>query len=290
MNSLLKTNDYIGLVANSNGIDIANKDKIDTLIACLKELGLNPLLSSIFYKKQGPFNGTGQERADVLNTYFNNPNIKAIFDLSGGDLSNETLDYIDFQTISDNPKPFFGYSDLSTLLNAINTKSHIATYHYQLRHLIGRNSLEQKEYFLNSFMKSNMPKFKYEFIRGSQMEGIVIGGNIRCFLKLMGTKYQPDFNNKILFLESLSGDCAKMATFLRQYKQIGAFDNLNGIILGTFTEMEKEKYKPTIEEMIISLVDSSIPIAKSLELGHGEDCKCIIIGNHYSLKKQKLEV
>ena len=47
MNSLLKTNDYIGLVANSNGIDIANKDKIDTLIACLKELGLNPLLSSI---------------------------------------------------------------------------------------------------------------------------------------------------------------------------------------------------------------------------------------------------
>ena len=50
MNSLLKTNDYIGLVANSNGIDIANKDKIDTLIACLKELGLNPLLSSIFYK------------------------------------------------------------------------------------------------------------------------------------------------------------------------------------------------------------------------------------------------
>ena len=49
MNSLLKTNDYIGLVANSNGIDIANKDKIDNLIACLKELGLNPLLSSIFY-------------------------------------------------------------------------------------------------------------------------------------------------------------------------------------------------------------------------------------------------
>ena len=107
MNSLLKTNDYIGLVANSNGIDIANKDKIDNLIACLKELGLNPLLSSIFYKNQGPFNGTGQERADVLNTYFNDPNIKAIFDLSGGDLSNETLDYIDFQTISDNPKPFF---------------------------------------------------------------------------------------------------------------------------------------------------------------------------------------
>ena len=130
-------------------------------------------------------------------------------------------------------------------------------------------------------MKSNTPSFKYEFIRGSKMEGMVVGGNIRCFLKLMGTKYQPDFNNKILFLESLSGDCAKMATFLSQYKQVGAFDNIKGIILGTFTEMERENYKPSIEEMIISIIDSSIPIAKSFELGHGEDCKCIIIGKHY---------
>ena len=134
-------------------------------------------------------------------------------------------------------------------------------------------------------MKSNTPSFKYEFIRGSKMEGMVVGGNIRCFLKLMGTKYQPDFNNKILFLESLSGDCAKMATFLSQYKQVGAFDNIKGIILGTFTEMERENYKPSIEEMIISIIDSSIPMAKSFELGHGEDCKCIIIGKHYCLKK-----
>ena len=272
-------------MANSNGIDIANKNKIDNLIEALKDLGLNPILSPVFYKKQGPFNGSGKERADILNTYFKDTNIKAIFDLSGGDLSNETLDYIDFQVISNNPKPFFGYSDLSTLLNAINSNGNITTYHYQLIHLIGKYSIEQKEYFLNSFMKSNTPSFKYEFIRGSKMEGMVVGGNIRCFLKLMGTKYQPDFNNKILFLESLSGDCAKMATFLSQYKQVGAFDNIKGIILGTFTEMERENYKPSIEEMIISLIDSSIPMAKSFELGHGEDCKCIIIGKHYCLKK-----
>lgn len=285
MNSLLKVNDCIGLVANSNGIDIANKNKIDKLIESLKEMGLNPILSPIFYRKQGIFNGTGKQRANILNEYFKNPNINAIFDLSGGDLSNETLDYIDFQAISNNPKPFFGYSDLSTLLNAINNKSNIKTYHYQLRHLIGKYSNEQKEYFLNSFVRDNAPHFKYKFIRGTKMEGIVIGGNIRCLLKLIGTKYQPNFNDKILFLESLSGDCAKMTTFITQYKQIGAFDNLKGIILGSFTEMERENYKPSIEEIIISQVNPPIPIAKSYELGHGEDCKCIVIGKNYLLKK-----
>lgn len=54
--------------------------------------------------------------------------------------------------------------------------------------------------------------------------------------------------------------------------------------------MERENYKPSIEEMIISIIDSSIPIAKSFELGHGEDCKCIIIGKHYSLKNKNWKI
>lgn len=28
------------------------------------------------------------------------------------------------------------------------------------------------------------------------MEGVMIGGNIRCFLKLAGTDFQPDFRGK----------------------------------------------------------------------------------------------
>ena len=32
------------------------------------------------------------------------------------------------------------------------------------------------------------------------MEGIVVGGNIRCLLKLAGTPYWPDMREKILLL------------------------------------------------------------------------------------------
>ena len=49
----------------------------------------------------------------------------------------------------------------------------------------------------------------------------------------------PNFDNKILFLESLGGDLNKIATFIEQYHQIGAFDKINGILLGEFTELEK---------------------------------------------------
>ena len=40
------------------------------------------------------------------------------------------------------------------------------------------------------------------------MEGIVVGGNIRCLLKLAGTPYWPDMREKILLLESFGGKTA----------------------------------------------------------------------------------
>ena len=62
------------------------------------------------------------------------------------------------------------------------------------------------------------------------MKGIVVGGNIRCFLKLAGTRYFPALDNKVLLLEAHGGEVPQMTTYLSQLKQIGAFENANGII------------------------------------------------------------
>lgn len=91
---------------------------------------------------------------------------------------------------------------------------------------------------------------EYEWIQGTEMQGIVVGGNIRCFLKLAGTEYMPDLNGKILLLESYSGTVAKMETYLCQLQQMGAFSKAAGIILGTFTEMESEQCVPTIQTLV----------------------------------------
>jgi len=116
------------------------------------------------------------------------------------------------------------------------------------------------------------------------MEGIVVGGNVRCFLKLSGTEYMPDFDGKILFLESLGGDVPKMTTYLTQYKQMGIFKKVKGIILGSYTEMEREKYSPSIEEIIKEILNNpNMPVLKTNEIGHGKDSKCIIIGERIKI-------
>ena len=60
---------------------------------------------------------------------------------------------------------------------------------------------------------------------------------------------------------------------------MGVFKKVKGIILGSYTEMEREKYSPSVVEIIKEVVNNpSIPIAKTNEIGHGKDSKCIIIG------------
>ncbi|MDR3597776.1 LD-carboxypeptidase [Clostridium sp.] len=283
---LLNYDDKVGIVACSNGLDENNRNKMENLETTLNSLGLKVVFSDKIYKKLSVFNGTGKERAEVLMNFFKDSSIKAIFDVSGGDLANGVLDYLDFKIIKDNHKPFFGYSDLSVVINSLYSKANMKTYLYQVRNLIESNTDTQIKEFKDTFMGNGneLLNFKHEWIQGNKIEGIIIGGNIRCLLKLSGTEYMPDFQDRIIFLEGLNGDVPKMVTYLTQYKHTGVFKKVKGIILGSFTEMEREKYSPTIVDILKEVVDDpSMPIVKTNEIGHGKDSKCIIIGEKIKL-------
>ena len=109
----------------------------------------------------------------------------------------------------------------------------------------------------------------------------VVGGNIRCLLKLAGTQYMPDFENKVLFLESYGGGAALMKTYLCQLDQMGVFKKISGLLLGTFTKMEENCEAPNIVELVLSIVDKRISIAKTQDVGHANTSKCLVIGKEY---------
>lgn len=275
----------VAIISCSNGLQESARPTIDKLLKIFSSLGLNVVLSSTIYvKDDGLSSGSGKERGEELMKLYKDSSIDAIFDVSGGDLSNEVLEYIDFDVIKNNPKLFIGYSDLSVILNSIYSQSGAPSYLYQVRHIVtNEENLNRFTNFIKG-LNNDLFDFKYNWVQGKSMEGIVIGGNIRCTLKLAGTKYMPDFKGKILLLESLGGDVCKMRTFLTQLKLMGAFKEINGIILGTFTEMEKNNYNPTIEDLVKEIVnDKNMPIVKTKEIGHGNDSKCIVIGKELKL-------
>ena len=200
----------IGITACSDPMKPEFQSNMDRLCAILSDVGYEPVISNCIYPKIYPeaygLHGTGAERAAELMKLYTDPAITSIFDISGGDMSNELLPYLDFEVIRSSEKKFYGYSDLTTILNAIYTKAGKEAVLYQIRNLLYRHSEVQRRDFINTLQKNgnDLYDLDYHFIQGTAMEGVMIGGNIRCFLKLAGTEYMPDLHNKILLLEALN--------------------------------------------------------------------------------------
>ena len=284
----MKVGDKIGIVCCSNGQRRDYREKIKRLESTLVEIGLEPVFSKYIYEKDGVFSGTTKERAEALLDMYKDDEIRGIFDISGGDVANGILPYLDYDVISKSDKMFWGYSDLTTVINALYTKANKKSVLYQIRNLIYDHREEQINNFKNTVLsnKNDLFDLEYKFVQGSEMQGIVIGGNIRCFLKLSGTEYMPNFDNKILLLESYGGTIAQMNTYLNQLKQLGAFDRINGVLLGTFTQMESENVSPTMEMIIKQFVRSDMPIVVTRDIGHGTDSKGIVIGERMLFKNR----
>ncbi|MCM1498253.1 MAG: LD-carboxypeptidase [Clostridium sp.] len=292
---MIKQGDHIGIVCCSNGQQPAQKTDIEQLIVKLQKMGLSVTLSPFLYAQNSTFSGTAQQRAKALTDFYQDTQISAIFDISGGDIANTILPYLDYDSIANYPKPLFGYSDLTTVLNAVYAKTGNTNILYQIKNIVWDASGIQEARLQNQ-IRHNTAKdcpsalygIQYRFLRGSSMEGILVGGNIRCLLKLAGTEYMPDMQDKILLLEGFSGRVPQYATYLAQLEQLHIFEQVSGILLGTFTQMEQEKQEPSVETMLLYMLDESsnkrvqqLPVAKTDDIGHGTDSKAIKLGVHH---------
>ena len=283
---ILKNNDKIALVVCSNGKNIEDKDRLEKLEDILVEMGLEPVFTKYIYKDRFGRGAKAQVRAEELMSFYKNKEIKAIFDISGGDIANEVLDYLDYDVIKRNYKPFFGYSDLTTVLNGLGSQTNEANYLYQILNII--ESEEIRTSFENTFMKNEQTLLdvKWKFLQGSSVEGEIIGGNIRCFLKLSGTRYFPEVENKVLFIEGLGTSIEGVATHLAQLKQIGVFDKISGLLIGTFTKIEKEFSVEELFKLVKDYIPSSLPVAKTQEVGHAKNSKALKIGEKIYIKDE----
>lgn len=277
----------VAIVCCSNGQKQAYREKLELLRDTLLQLGLIPVFGDFIYERESVFSGTGKERAESLMAFYRDREIRAIFDISGGDIANEVLPYLDFQTIAESDKMFWGYSDLTTILNAIYAKTGKASVLYQVRNLISDAVRTQIADFSSTIFDGTDRLFSFdcEFVQGDEVRGIVAGGNIRCLLKLAGTEYWPDMDGKILLLEGLHGTVPQMTACLSQLDQIGVFKKVSGILLGTFTEMEEKQCNPKMTELVKNYAGNYLPVLKTEEIGHGHNSKGIVIGGELHLQK-----
>lgn len=276
----LKFGDTIGVICPASGDE---KEKITSKIELLKSLGFNVKIGEHVYDKYGYLAGKDIDRAFDINSAFQDPSIDAIMCYRGGYGTMRMLPYVNFNLLKSNPKIFIGYSDITTLLNHVYRKNNLITFHGPMA-----NS-ELKDDTLKSLLDTLMNGDKPFSIKnpdntqlksyGSKsVSGIIVGGNLSLICATIGTPYEINFKDKILFIEEISEEPYSIDRMLCQLTLSNKLQQCAGFILGQFKDCSNGKelsLECVLDHYIFSL---NKPVIYNFMCGHNTPNLTLPIG------------
>ena len=118
----LISGDTVGIVSPASAFFPINESAFQHSIAYLEKTGLHIQIAPHTRDQRKHLNPPAQHRADDLNQMFADPNVKAIFCLSGGSGANAVLPLLDWHQVQVSPKIVMGYSAITALLNGLYAK------------------------------------------------------------------------------------------------------------------------------------------------------------------------
>lgn len=283
--SKLKKGDTIGVIAPSNYIEKDDLEYINASIALMEASGFKVKFGKYVFEDTLGYGTSPEKRAADINWAFTDDEVKAIMCVKGGEDSNTTLDYIDYEMIKKHPKIICGFSDNTSILNAIHEKTGLVTYHGPtFKSLTSWETGYAYKQFIKTFAENTEslimgePEGEYTTIQAGQATGELVGGNLSLFTKLVCGKYAVNVQDKILFLEELGFEAAPEMVNSNIYylKQNGVFDRIAGLWIGNYEHPSKVSIEKIIKNAIGD--EYKFPIIKSDNFGHIDKKIIIPIG------------
>ena len=239
---MLKAGDKIALIAPAS--NTPDPDDIQKALEICNYYKLIPIISESLTSNFGYKTRSIQVRLDELHWAFKDSDIKAVWCIRGGYGSGQILDKIDYDLIRNNPKIFVGYSDITAMHLAIHQKTGLVTFHGPIMLSAFTNYTEtnfRKVVFQNSIIgklfnpvgsSGVRDAFPIRTIVPGIADGKLIGGNLSLITSLLGTDFEINTNDKILFLEDVGEEPFRIDRMLNQLRLAGKFEDCNGIIFG----------------------------------------------------------
>ena len=277
----LNKGDTIGIIAPSSPYRPLCKEslnyELDNIKKTIENFGYKVKMGSTCYLSyKGYLAGTDEDRAKDIETMFEDKNIDAILCLKGGYGTPRILDKINYDIIKNNPKIFIGYSDITALHIAFNQICNLVTFHG----IMAATVSNWDEFTYNSFidildMKENLelknPEDEelYTLVKGSA-NGIIIGGNLSLIASTIGTSYEINVKDKILFIEEIGESIYKIDRMLTQLELSGKFNDCKGIIFGDFEDCNKEREEDyDLYDLLLNKIKKyNKPCIYNLQSGH----------------------
>ena len=253
----------------------------------LEKLGLKTEEGPTLWAKNGYLAGSDEERAREINELFDREDVNGIMAIKGGYGAERILKYLDWKTIQNNTKVFIGFSDITALHLAFYQKTNLVTFHGPVFSQLAPERITS--YMLKGLEKAIMEEkplgeikpapeeksFTYT-INPGQAEGPLVGGCLSLITRSLGTPFEIDTRDKILFIEEVGEEPYKMDGMLHQLYRADKLQQARGIVIGECSECKPRDHRPafitgtfTLEEILLDIIGSlDIPAFYGLPLGH----------------------
>lgn len=252
---------------------VSSRERYEDLKAEMEEQGILLELSPILEEDL-----SAKARAEDFNKALRSGRYAWIADVSGGDLANLCLPYLDYEAYANAGTYYAGFSDCTCIVNALATT---AKKKALLFPLWNQSDLRQAA---DIFKEKPWSPLVTPLEEGAYWprHARVTGGNIRCFLKLAGTRYMPACEGSCLLLESMSAGWNQFRSMAAHLVQSDALSGLQGIVLGRFNRLEEQfqSRQNALDAMmnyLKALCEESIPFFAAENIGHIENSEGIWI-------------
>ncbi len=243
--------------------------------------------------------GTPRQQADDIHAMFADPGIDAVLALTGGFSALRVVDLLDYDLIARQPKPFIGMSDITVYQWALLTHCGLATFHgnnllegfgqYVAQSSEADRALWQRLYqqlLMQADPLGALPQLSpWETWRTGTAQGLLLGGNLKRFVSLIGTSHFPPielFDGAILFWEDVGETLYDISLYLHKLKHVGVLERIGGMVLGQLVwinEYFEEVRHPSLHDAVMESLDEyDFPILAGVDFGHNRSMLPLPIG------------
>jgi muramoyltetrapeptide carboxypeptidase len=292
----LKKNDIIGLITPASPLFEGQR----TLISVeekMTALGFRTKRGKNIFKRNGYLAGTVEERLQDIHEMFADSEVKAIMAIRGGYGSGHLLPHLDYDLITKHPKIIVGYSDITSLLLGIHRMTGLVTFHGPVA--ISTFTDFTKKYFLRILMNPEpvgpVEDAPYEqnlqtsnrvwTVKPGVARGPLTGGNLTLVAATLGTPYEIETKDSVLFLEEIGEEPYDLDRLLNHMRQAGKFENCRGVFFDRLKDIEPSPYRPafnnslSVEEVIEEVFkEYDFPVCVGLSIGHIKEKPTLPLG------------
>jgi muramoyltetrapeptide carboxypeptidase len=273
----LKPGDTIALTATARSI---TPQQIEPSVKFMESKGFKILIDPDLFNVHNQFGGDDNERAELFNKLLRNPDVRALWNVRGGYGTGRMVDGIQFDLLKQDPKWLIGFSDYTVIHGHADRQIGMATMHATMPIFMYEKS--GKDYEDVSMAHESLYKalsgeeLNYDLREAHQLkvrdfEGEVVGGNLSVLISILGTASEPNFDNRILFIEDLDEYYYHIDRMMQNLKRSGRLAKLKALLVGSFIQMHDHQVSFGMNERQIIVEhckEYDFPIIFDVNSGH----------------------